>query len=169
MLAQTETLEFDFPGPEGFLGTRASLMLDVVFLAMFVVLLVLAWSIYQIRRGRFQLHKRVQLTLAGVLLAAVTAFEIEMRIFGWESRAAGSLEGSASPAVWNALYVHLTFAISTAVLWPVVIVRALRQFPSPPAPGQHSPSHRFWARLAAADLVLTSISGWVFYWLAFIK
>ena len=28
----------DFPGVDGFLGNRASLMLDVVFLAMFAVL-----------------------------------------------------------------------------------------------------------------------------------
>ena len=35
----------EFHGINGFLGTRASIMLDVVFLAMFLVLPVLAWSI----------------------------------------------------------------------------------------------------------------------------
>ena len=168
MLAQANPPLIDYPGPEGFLGTRASLMLDVVFLAMFVVILVLAWSIHQVRQGRFALHKRTQIILAVVLLAAVTAFEIEMRVYGWQSRAAGSLDGAPAPAVWYALYVHLVFAISSAVLWPVVIVRALRQFPNPPEPGQHSPSHRLWGRLAAADMVMTSVTGWIFYWLAFV-
>lgn len=168
MLAQLAQTTIDYPGPEGFLGTRASLMLDVVFLAMFVVIVVLAWSVVQVRRGRFMLHKRVQLILAGVLLAAVTAFEIEMRVYGWQDRAAGSLNGSASRSVWTALYIHLVFAVSTAALWPVVIVRAMRLFPQPPAPGEHSPSHRFWARLAAVDMLLTAVTGWVFYWLAFV-
>ena len=36
----------DYGGINGFLGTRASLMLDVVFLAMFVVVPVLAGSVY---------------------------------------------------------------------------------------------------------------------------
>ncbi len=159
----------DFPGFDGYLGTRASLMLDTVFLAMFVVIVIMGWSIYQVRyRRRYALHKRTQLTLATVLLIAVVAFEIEMRVYGWEDRAAGELGGSASSTVWSALYVHLVFAITSAVLWPVVIYRALRRFPKPPAPGEHSRSHNFWARLAALDMLLTAITGWVFYVLAFL-
>lgn len=158
-----------YPGIDGFLGTRASLMIDFVFVAMFAVIAIMAWSIYQVRtRNRYALHKRVQLALAAVLLVAVTAFEVDMRLHGWEERAAGEIGGSASPQVWNALYLHLVFAISTAVLWPVVIVRALRQFPSPPTPSAHSRSHIFWARLAAMDMLMTSVTGWIFYCLAFL-
>ncbi len=158
----------DFPGMDGFLGTRASLMLDVVFVAMFVVIAVMGWSIYQVCvHNRFTLHKWVQLGLAAVLLVAVTAFEVDMRLYGWEERAAGELGGSAGPAVWKALYTHLVFAITSSMLWPVVIFRAWRQFPIPPTPNQHSRSHIFWARLAAIDMTLTSITGWVFYALAF--
>lgn len=157
------------PGLDGFLGTRASLMLDLVFVAMFLVIAVMLWSIYQVRsKRRYQLHKRVQLALAVILLVTVTLFEVDMRLNGWEERAAGEIGGVATPTVWNALYVHLVFAISTAVLWPVVIVRALRQFPTQPSPGHHSRSHTFWARLAAIDMVLTSITGWFFYFLAFV-
>ncbi|NOZ38793.1 MAG: DUF420 domain-containing protein [Planctomycetes bacterium] len=163
------TEPIDFPGLDGFLGTRASLMLDVVFVAMFVVIAVMGWSIFQVRvRNRYALHKWVQLGLAAVLFIAVAAFEIEMRVYGWEARAAGELEGSADPVVWKALYTHLVFAISSAVLWPVVIFRAWRQFPVPPAPNHHSRSHIFWARLAAIDMLLTSITGWVFYVMAFV-
>ncbi|MCG8450889.1 MAG: DUF420 domain-containing protein [Pirellulales bacterium] len=159
----------DYPGFDGFLGTRASLMLDVVFVAMFVVLAVMGWSIYQVRyRKRYALHKRTQLLLAGILLVTVMAFEVDMRLYGWEDRAAGEIGGSADPVVWKALYVHLVFAISSALLWPVVIYRAWKQFPTPPAPNTHSRSHLFWARLAALDLLMTSVTGWVFYVLAFV-
>ncbi len=79
----------DYPGIDGFLGTRASLMLDVVFAAMFVVLPVLAWSIQQVRyHRRYVLHKRVQLLLGTVLLVAVTLFEIDMRLNDWTLRGA---------------------------------------------------------------------------------
>lgn len=159
----------EFPGLDGFLGTRASFMLDFVFTAMFVVIAVMAWSIYLVRyRRQFQLHKWIQLALATVLLLAVCLFEIDMRLHGWEDRAAGEMGGSASPQVWDALYLHLVFAISSAVLWPLVIIRAWKHFPVPPAPNAHSRSHLFWARLAALDMVLTSVTGWVFYWLAFV-
>ena len=40
-------------------------MLDVVFLAMFAVLVALATSVYLVRyRRSYLLHKRIQLTLA---------------------------------------------------------------------------------------------------------
>ena len=159
----------DFPGWNGFLGTRASLMLDVICVAMVVVVAVLGWSIRQVRRHkRYQLHKRVQLTLATALLVVLTAFEVDMRLHGWQERASGQLGGQASSTVFAALSIHLFFALSTVVLWIIVIALALRRFPHPPTAGQHSAFHRRWARLAACDMVLTAVSGWVFYIMAFV-
>ncbi len=144
-------------------------MLDLVVVAMVVVVFLMSWSIRQVKiHGQFTLHKRVQLTLAALLAVAITAFEIDIRLHGWEDRAAGMIGGSASATVWMALAIHLCFAITTVVLWPVVIVLALRRFPRPPAPGTHSANHRRWARLAAWDMLLTALSGWLFYVLAFV-
>lgn len=159
----------DFPGPEGFLGTRASLMLDVVYLAMFVVVLAQGWSVAQVWRGRYSVHKWTQLTIAALLAVAVTAFEVEMRVFGWRERAADPVTGRVPDLVWTLLRVHLVCSVSTVLLWPVVIVRALKRFPSPPMPGAHSASHVFWARAAAAALFATALTGWAFYWAAFLR
>jgi hypothetical protein len=41
-------------------------------------------------------------------------------------------------------------------------------FPCPPAPGPHSPWHIRWAKVAAIDMLMTAITGWLFYWLAFV-
>jgi hypothetical protein len=159
-----------YPGIDGFLGTRAPLILDVLCLAMLAVVLVLAWSIFQVKyRGRFSLHKWTQITLGAILLAVVILFEIDIRLHGWEERAAGQLGGRAPPAAVTALYVHLVFAVTTVVLWPTTIFLALRNFPNPPRPAQHSRIHVPLARAAAIDMVLTAITGWVFYWVAFIK
>lgn len=159
-------------GIDGFLGTRASLMLDFVFLAMFAVLPILGFSIWLVRTRRaYVWHKRIQLTLGLVLLAAVTLFELDMRINGWRHRAEASpyYGGAQSTGlVFPVLYVHLFFAVTTAALWIAVIVRALRNFPAPPAPGAHSAWHRRFGWLAAWDMLLTSLTGWLFYWLAFV-
>jgi hypothetical protein len=152
-------------------ANRASVMLDVVFVAMFLVLPVLGWSIWQVRyRQRYVLHKRVQLALGAVLLVAVTAFEVDMQVFhDWEELAVPAGSTGPPPAhVYYALYVHLFFAVTSAVLWVWVIVQALRKYPSPPVPGPHSRQHVPLARLAAIDMALTAITGWVFYWLAFV-
>lgn len=159
-----------FPGIDGFLGTRAPLMIDVVCLAMIGVVLVLAWSIYQVKvRRRYQLHKSTQIALGAVLLVVVILFEVDIRLHGWEERAANAVGGRPAQAVFNALYVHLVFAISTVILWPVTIALAVQNFSNPPAPGPHSRVHVPLARTAAADMVLTALTGWIFYWLAFVR
>ena len=47
--------------------------------------------------------------------------------------------------------IHLAFAVSTALLWIIVVTQALRKFSKPPAPGDHSPRHVKWAKIAALD------------------
>jgi uncharacterized membrane protein YozB (DUF420 family) len=158
----------NFPGIDGFLGTRASIMLDVVFLAMFLVIPVMAWGIGLARfRRRYTLHKRVQLAVTVVLLLAVGAFEVDMQfISGWRDRASSSPYWSQG--VMTSLYVHLVFAVSTFFLLLYVVVGALRNIPTPAAPSPHSRRHIFWGRLAAIDLTLTAVTGWIFYWVAFV-
>jgi len=159
-----------YPGIDGFLGTRAPLILDVLCLAMLVVVAVLAWSVYQVRyRRRYSLHKWTQVTLGVILLTVVILFEIDIRLHGWQERAAGQMGAPAPSNAVTALYIHLIFAISTVVLWPVVIALALRNFPSPPLPGKHSRLHVLLARIAAIDMLLTAITGWIFYWTAFMR
>jgi putative membrane protein len=160
----------DFPGYNGFLGTRAPLVLDALFLTMFVVVLVLGWSVFQVKyRRRYRLHKWVQIVLGAVLLIAVVIFEIDIRAHGWEERAAGQLGAEPSTSVFMALYIHLVFAVTTVLLWPVVIIRAVRNFPSPPAPALHSIWHKRWGWVAAIGMVMTSVTGWIFYWMAFVR
>lgn len=162
----------EFAGIDGFLGTRGSIMLDLVVVAMVAVVPLLTYSIWQVRyRRRFQLHKTLQLMLGAALLAAVVLFELDMRINGWRHRAIPSpYWGTGSDWNWVvvALTVHLVFAVTAAVLWVIVIARALKNFPKPPAPGEHSASHILWARIAAAAMYGTAVTGWVFYWLAFV-
>jgi hypothetical protein len=59
--------------------------------------------------------------------------------------------------------------VSTVILWPVTITLALLNFPNPPEPSPHSRIHIPLARVAATDMVLTAVTGWIFYWLAFVR
>ena len=155
---------------DGFLGTRASLMLDVVFLTMFAVVPVMGFSIWQVKyRRRYVLHKRLQLTLAAVLLTAVLAFEIDMRFFtDWQQHAQKSPYFSGQINwVKVALAVHLCFAVPTTFLWIYVTWHALRYIPIPPGPSGYSAHHIRWARWAAWEMLGTAVTGWLFYYLAF--
>ena len=154
-------------GIDGFLGTRASLGMDVVLAGLIALLPVLGWSIALVRRRHYAAHRALQLFIVIALALAIVVFEVDIRLYSdWRARAA------ASPwwprGVLVALGIHLVFAISTFVLWGWVVWEALTRFPSPPVPGTHGPRHRRLARLAAADLMCTAVTGAVFYWLAFV-
>jgi len=153
---------------DGFLPfSRASFMLDVVAVAMVAVVPVLGWSIYLVKYKRnFILHKRIQLTLGCILLAAVLLFEIDMRLNGWNHLAKASRYYDS--LVYPSLYIHLCSSISTTILWVIVIIGALRRFARKPAPNDYSPKHTRLARWAAIDMYLTALTGWTFYVLAFV-
>jgi hypothetical protein len=164
-----------FDGIDGFLPLgRGSVMLDVVFLAMFIVVPALAVSIYLVKsRRQYDLHKKLQLALAAVLLVAVLLFELDMQfITTWELRAEPSpyfdKANKWTCPVGISLIVHLSFAVPTLLLWIFVVVQALRKFSHPPKPGPHSHAHARTGWAASIGMLLTAITGWIFYWLAFV-
>ena len=152
----------------GFLPfSRASGVLDVVSLAMVAIIPLLAYSIYLVRiKKRYDAHRKLQILLGVILLVVVTVFEVEMRLYGWRQYA------EASPyydtLVDPVLYIHLVFAVSTACLWIYVIIGAVKHFPRPTQPSAYSARHKKVARIAALDMLCTAISGWVFYFVAFV-
>ena len=157
---------------DGFLGTRASLGTDLVVVAMMAVVPIMLLSIAAVRfRGAYRGHRNTQITLATALLICIVAFEVDIRMNGWMDRAEASR--FYVPGRWNdwieySLAVHLGFAVPVCFLWGAVIYRALRHFSRPPEPGDHSASHRFWGRLAALWMCATAVTGWTFYWIAFV-
>ena len=112
--------------------------------------------------------RHYRFSLWSALLAAILVFEIDIRLFSdWRVRA-DSESVMAGRCWYIALAVHLVFAVSTLVLLLWVLIEAVLRFPKPPVPGSHSRRHRLMARFAATDLLITTVTGGFFYWLAFV-
>ena len=58
------------PGFDGFLGSRASIGMDVVIVGLLLLLPVLLISIIAVRRGRYRLHKALQIFIMTALLGS---------------------------------------------------------------------------------------------------
>jgi hypothetical protein len=151
-------------------------MLDFVVCALVLIVPLLLWSLWLVKvQRRYRTHKRLQLLLGAVLLVAVSAFEIDMRMHGgWQQILAqqqldpAALETKAAVvAPW--LYTHLVFAVTTPVLWIVTIVLAIRRFGRDPRPGSHSKLHKLLGWAATIDIALTSATGLLFYFVAFVR
>lgn len=159
----------------GFLGYDSSFMLDVVVCALLLIVPALLYSLYLVKvRRSYVAHRNMQLTLGAVLLLAVIAFEVDIRVHGgWElivnkPGQEARLTGDALSYATQVLWVHLVFAISTPFLWIATIVLALKRFPSPPTPGPHSELHKKLGWLSTIDITLTSLTGLYWYYVAFV-
>jgi putative membrane protein len=158
---------------DGFLGYKASLMLDVVVCALAVVVPTLLASLYAVKmRRNYRLHKALQISLGLLLLAAVGLFEIDMRLHGGidgilAKRSRPLMPGERS-SFDSLLYVHLFFAVSTVVLWATTLILALKRIPNPPVPCNHSRLHKRLGWLSAADITLTSVTGLMVYYYGFV-
>ena len=158
----------------GFLGYQTSFMLDAVVVALVLVVPVLIYSLYQVKvRKNYTLHRNLQVVLALTLLSAVLAFEVDLHLVqgGWENvvRKAGDLSSEKLAAIRRVLRIHLVFAGSTPLFWAATIILALRSIPSPPGPSSHSRLHKTLGWMSTIDLVLTSITGLIFYYTAFVN
>jgi putative membrane protein len=151
---------------DGFLPlSRASFVLDFIAVAMAAVIPVMLISLFQVRqRKNFALHRRLQIILGVVLGLAILVFELDMRLFGWRQYA----EASPYYNTWvmPALFAHLFFAIPTLFLWIFTIFMALRH-QIHTHPGRHRFQHKLFGRLSAYAMLGTTVSGWLFFWLAF--
>jgi putative membrane protein len=161
---------------DGFLGYRTSFMLDFVVCALVIIVPALVISICLVKFGhRYGQHRLLQTVLCAVLLVAVGAFEVDLQLVhgGWENVVAKGYSDEALLAArisraqpW--LWLHLVFAVSTPVLWIVTLAMALRRFPSPPTPSEHSSLHRKLGWLSTVDVTLTAVTGLIFYYVAFV-
>jgi uncharacterized membrane protein YozB (DUF420 family) len=142
-------------------------MMDVVTLGMVAVVPLLAWSLYLVKARRaYASHGRIQKALGLTLLVVVTLFELEVRFHGWREQAKPS--PYFGTVLFPVLYVHLFFAVSTSLLWIYTLAAAWRGFGRAMTPGPHSPAHRRVAPIAAAGMFCTAVTGWLFYYLAFV-
>lgn len=159
---------------DGFLGYRASLMLDLVVCALGIVVPTLLASLYAVKiRRNYTLHKFLQITLGVVLLVTVGLFELDMRlhggIVGILAKRSRPLYSAELTAFYRLLYVHLFFAISTVGLWATTLSLALRRIPTPPGPCSHSRLHKRLGWLSAVDITLTSVTGLLVYYFGFVR
>ncbi len=151
---------------EGFLPmSRASFVLDFIALAMAAVIPVMLLSLFEVRRRKnYGLHKRIQILLGVVLGVAILVFELDMRLYGWRQYAEPSPYYDS--LVIPALIFHLIFAIPTLFLWVYTITMALRHRI---ASESNKPRfrHKLFGRLSAYAMLGTTVTGWLFFWLAF--
>lgn len=153
--------------PRGFLGTRADVLMDVVFLATLATPFILAWGVRLAQARKLRQHRAVQTTLLWGLLLAVALFEVDLRLSG----GSGSLMKGSSYAGTGLLrgvtLAHVLGNVLTFGLWLGVVVKGRRAFERE-LPGSATAAHRRGGRLVFAGTVFGAVSAVAMYVLGFV-
>lgn len=133
-------------GP-GFLGARGDALIDIGILSIVAVVPILLWSWSLARKKQWTLHKRVQLSTAALLGIVVLLFEIDLSQMGgiFAVTADSASAGTTTLNFW--IWIHTAFAISSTIVWVLLVAASLIRFPSPPV-ATAFPTHRYFGRLA---------------------
>lgn len=144
--------------PQGFLGTRADFLMDVVILALIAVVPIVLYNWRLAREGRYDRHKFFQVGLALLLGIVVGLFEYNLRLQGgiFAATRASSFAGTVTLDFW--IYFHTFFAITTIFIWLGLILLSLRRFPNPPRPGDFSGTHKRWGRIGMIWMLTTGVT-----------
>lgn len=148
----------------GFLGTRASLLVDVTVLYFVVVPFLVYYAVRQAAAGGYDRHRKTQAGLLLLMVVAVLALEVAIR----RGATAAISESAFAGTPWlNGLFaVHLGFSIPTFFIWAALGVRSWRGY-ARDLPGEFGPRHVWWGRVVFAGICVTSVTGAAVYVLGF--
>jgi uncharacterized membrane protein YozB (DUF420 family) len=146
---------------DGFLGTRGDFIVDLVMtLSGFLPFLLLS-AFYVVSKGKFDLHKDLQILFFLMVVFLVVALEIDVR-FGNLKEISKKSPYFGSTELTVVFFLHLFFAISSFVAWCWLIVKSLKRYPT-----FFDFNHKKFGNIIFWDIVLMVISGWILYWMTF--
>ncbi|CAA6798794.1 MAG: Unknown protein [uncultured Sulfurovum sp.] len=151
----------------GFLGTRASLFIDIIVSFLVMLPLLSGISIFLAIRKHLKLHQVTQLLLFLLTLAFLGIFAYIVHY-----REAFDLllqESSVDRAtILVLLVVHAFIASVTLVFWFFVLIYALSDRRRRALPGLYSESHKKAGKCVFTAIALTASSSVSIYWVLFV-
>ena len=138
----------------GFLGTRASFIVDLTITISAILPLLLLLTFYFASIGKYKLHKNLQLLLIFITLSLVIALELGIRTHG---------SNTNSFELKMILIVHLFFAITSFIGWIYLAIKSLMTKDM-----KFDFDHKKWGKLVYIGLCCSIVTGWILYFFAFV-
>ena len=153
--------------PEGFLGTRADLLMDIIIVIILLPPVLMWYSFRFVRENHHRAHKNINLALLAIVLVVVTLFEIDVRVSGGSGTFVKLSPYAGTLYLDILLYFHIVVASLTFISWLVLGIVSYKRFATA-LPGTFSVSHRRWGRRIFAGLLVTAVTGVALYVLVFV-
>lgn len=152
---------------QGFLGTQASLYMDLTTIYFGILPFLLAYSIKQAIRNELKNHVRSQIIIFFLTIIVVVIFEIGVRLEG------GFIEYEQSSKVpFNLLFafltIHINVAIITILAWIYLLIATYNVYQRGGFTPSERKSHIKIGKYIFTAIVATSIMGIMMYFALFV-
>lgn len=146
---------------DGFLGTRGDFIVDLVIVVSGFLPFLMLFTFYLAARGKYDLHKNLQILLFTVLFLLVVALEYDLQ-FGELAAISAQSPYNGTLAILMVFAVHLFFAVTLFGGWLWLIIKSMKRYPK-----HFEFDHKRWGKLIFADAIFTAVTGWILYWMTF--
>ena len=153
--------------PQGFLGTQADVLTDLITVGYGIIPVVLYWSASQARKGLYRRHRVVQCVSLLLLTIILILFEVNIRVRGGSEALFLNSSFSDTPLLRFTLLGHLAIAVSTYLAWVGLAIVSLKRFRQQ-LPGSFSRVHRRVGGWVIVGNVATAITGVWLYIVGFV-
>ena len=161
-------LGLDIVSQSGFLGTKATFMVDATVSFLVTLPIVIMISIFFAKRDYIKIHQFLQVFLLLATISALAMFAYSVHyIDGFESLIQKS--SVSAKEAYIILTLHVTTVVITILIWFLTIVHALNDKKRRALPGVYSEPHRRAGRrvlLGIVMMVITSLSIYVVLYIA---
>ncbi len=150
----------------GFLGTRASLLLDIIVTFLALLPLFTGISIMFATRRELRLHQVTQFLLFFLMLIILLLFAYVVHYkTGFEALLQ---ESTINPTIaFIGLIIHIVISLVTFTLWMFALLYALSDKKRRGLPGVYSMSHANAGKRVFKFILLTALSSVSIYWMLF--
>jgi len=163
---ETFLLKIDMLTKVGFLDTGAPLYLDLIVSFLALLPFIIIFAILSAAKGSLRTHKFIQTLFFFLTLLTLTIFSYFIHYQdGFTLLLQKNIIDSTQVNIL--LFIHITIAFITLILWMFTLIYALQDRRRRALPGVYSGSHRKSGKRVFLGIFLTSLSSIGIYWMLF--
>ena len=151
----------------GFLGTRATFLIDIIVSFLVTLPIFIIISIFFAKSNYIKIHQLFQVFLLLLSMGSLALFAYSVHyIEGFDTLLQQSSVGIKK--VFTLLALHITIVIITILMWVLTIFYALNDRKRRALPGVYSKAHGRAGRRVFSAIVLMALTSLSIYWVLYI-
>lgn len=147
--------------------TRSTWIIDLAYCVTLSAPVITLLAVRLAKAGKLEAHRRMQIIMAVIAVAAVLLLEVQIRLSGGSGSLLNNSPYAGTPLLRWVAVSHISGAILTYILWIWLLIASSRRWRMD-LPGRFSITHRRAGWLVFLGLVFTAVSATAVYFMGFV-